>query len=256
MSYPQLFEDGTRSDWEFAHYKSTVKIALSSCKATAYNSLGNCQQLQELIDSGAATWQLEVRCPRSLYSKTISSQEPQIEATWNNADMIGSIFFFTGLYATRELTLRPEELTPIWKDAGTIKVPQGWQLIRANTVANDTEIDSLLRFVRKEDLDKGTMEISENTGSGSLEFIVELAANIYDEMRHDRTLQIAALIGAMSKLQGKEWEKPDPIYKPIKNYFETHDLVSWDSEKFDPATVATSIEPFRPSLVPALEEDE
>lgn len=256
MSYPQLHEDNTRNDWESASYQSKVKVDYDTSKVTAQNDLSNSEQLRAFIDDGSAVWQLEIRCPRTLYSVTTSSQEPKLEVAWNTSEFLGPVFFFTGLYATQDLTISTSELTSIWRDTDTTTVPKGWQLVRSIAWSTETDLNSILKFSRNEDMNDGTMQVREDTSTGSLEFIVDLAANIFDEMREDRTLQIAALIGAMSKLQGKEWDTPDSPYKPMKKFFEDRNLVAWNESDFDPAETATSIEPFQPAYATSAEDDD
>lgn len=256
MSYPQLFEDGTRNDWHSANYSSKILFSLHSGKAEAHNNLGDSNQLTALIESGLATWKLEIRCPRTLYSKIFYSQDSTIEVSWPPEDTLEPLFFFSGLYAKQDLTIASQELTSIWQDVADIKIPQGWQLIRSKTWGSHTEMSSILNFHRKEENEPGTMKIIENISSGSLEFIVELATDVYDNMKHDRTLQIAALIGALSKLKDKSWDEPDPTYALIKDYFEQNEIPRWDEPEFDSAEVATYFEHFIPNISYLAEEDE
>jgi len=256
MSYPQLFEDGTRNDWHSANYSSKILFSLHSGIAEVHNNLSNSNLLTNLVESELATWKLEVRCPRTLYSKIFYSQEPTFKVFWSSQDTFEPLFFFSGLYAKQDLTIASEELTSIWQDVAQINIPRGWQLIRSKTWASHTEVSSILNFHRREDNPPGTMRIIENISSGSLEFIVELATDIYDSMKEDRTLQVAALIGAMSKLKDSNWDDPDPTYSLLKDYFEQNDIPRWDETEFDSAEVATYFERFIPDATYFPEEDE
>lgn len=131
MRYPQLFEDGTRNDWHSASYSSKISYLLHTGKATVYNNLSKSEQLDTFIESGAAIWKLELRCPRTLYSKVFYSQDSTFEVSWLSEDTSEPLFFLLGLYARKNLTINSKELTSRWQGVANIRIPQGWQLIRS-----------------------------------------------------------------------------------------------------------------------------
>lgn len=256
MSYPQLLEDGTRLDWTHAQYSCKTIPSLNS--VSVENILNDAPQLEELINQGRAVWQLEVRCPTTLYSITKQSKEPKFHLDWNKEDVRGIIYFFTGLYAQTDITLNPDGLSLLWQEVAPVEIPQGWELVRADMTASKTEADSLLAFKSNEGLPEGTMRVAENTSSGSLEFIIELAQDIYPIVKVDRTLQIAGLIAALGSIKGKEYEEAEPPYQALKNLFDQHGITPWDEDDYDPGLAATTIERFIPTTIfdPDGEEEE
>ena len=83
-----------------------------------------------------------------------------------------------------------------------------------------------------------------------------LASELYDHRREDRDIQIAALIAAFGLLprstmargrDGEDGENADcPLAQALRSRFEDVEppLADWDSEFFDPARAATSMENF------------
>lgn len=252
MSYPQLFEDGTKEDWVQATYRCITKPGPSSVSVN--NILTDAPELESLILSNKAIWQAEVRCPSTLYSKTEQSIYPDFKLRWSEADVRGTLFFFSGLYATKDTTLSADGLSQIWQEAAPVQIPRGWQLARSETYASETEASSILTFRPAESLPSGTMDISEDTSTGTLQFIVELAPDIHPTISENRDLQIAGLIAALSRLKGKPYEEADVPYQALKNLFEAAEIVPWDDEDYDPAYAATTIERFIP--IPAIEDEE
>lgn len=149
MRYPQLFEDGTRNDWHSASYSSKISYLLHAGKATVYNNLSKSEQLDTFIESGAAIWKLEIRCPRTLYSKVFYSQDSTFEVSWLSEDTSEPLFFLLGLYARQDLTINSKELTARWQGVTDIMIPQGRQLIRSKIWGNQTEIFSISNFMGK-----------------------------------------------------------------------------------------------------------
>ena len=244
MSYPQLLEDGTRLDWPQARYKCKTIPSLTS--VSVENILTDAPQLEDLITQGNAVWQLEVRCPSTLYSKTEQSAEPKFHLDWNKEDVRGTLFFFAGLYASNDITLTPAGLSPLWQEAAPVEIPRGWELVRADMTASETEASSLLAFRQEEGLSEGTLRVQEDTSSGSLQFIVNLAPDIRKTIETDRTLQVAGLIAALGSIKGKEYDEADPPYQALKNLFEQHGITPWNEDDFDPGLAATTIERFIP----------
>ena len=100
------------------------------------------------------------------------------------------------------------------------------------------------------------MSVEEAELSGNPYFKVTLAAELYDHRREHRDIQIAALIAAFGQLprstmaRGKDDEEEDgvnadcPLAQALRARLEDADLSDWDSEFFDPARAATSMERF------------
>lgn len=253
MSFPQLFQDGSRNDWKDAHYDCDVRIEQNSVKVE--NKLKDAPVLEALVKAGKAEWVLEIRSPRTLFSKIITSNDPVITSSWVESEVSGEISFFSGLVTTKEVELPQNELTSVWQDSNRlVKVPAGWQLVRAFTYSTESDASSLLSFRIDPNLPDGRMSIDQDSSSGSLQFIVYVAEDIR-RLIYERYFQIAALIGALGKLKGRSFDEPDEDCRSLKTIFEQNGFTPWDHEDFDPADIATSWEGFRPDLDNDSEED-
>ncbi len=247
MSFPQLFQDGSRNDWQDAVYDCDITIDRGV--AFIEHKLKNAAGLEQLVQDGKAKWSLEVRCPRTLFSTAHMSREPTIMLRWDPSDVYEEITIFPGMIAVQELELPRQELTKVWQEANTVLVPAGWQLVRGITYSSQADSSSLLTFQKDETLDEGQMMIQENTSSGSLKFIVQLAPDIYENISKNRTLQVAALIGALGRLHNQPYEEPNEAYLGLKYIFEQHGFTPWDESDFDPAYTATRWERFTPIIL-------
>lgn len=235
-------------DWSEAVYAPSVRVG--SCRTAVKHSLRGAKTLVRLIEKGAAAWAIEVRCPRTLMARTELSSAPEQVLEWDKSETIGNVFVLPGLMATEGIDdLASEELHPIWQGY-RLYVPSGWWLVRGNTRRVNTIGKSLLRFRPDPELPKGTMEVSPVTGTDPY-FSVKLATDIFRDATHDRSLQVAALIGACGhfptvfKEDGPHFDHP--IAEELRHRLTGASVPLWTDDAYDPALAATAIEPFRPS---------
>ena len=240
---PVLTEDDTRMDWKRARYRTTVRVKAGG--ASVDNELHDAPELEELVDQGQAAWAVEVRCPKTLYAHTHQRATSAFELSWSPSDVDGQLFLRPGLIATCDVSLSTTGLTDsIWEPP--VLVPTGWWLAQGRTFKSQGLAESLLKFRRNADLQNGTMSVVPDTGSGNVQFIVSLAADLYDRRRTDRDIQIAGLVAAFSQL--KQSLNPDEldntVFEAVKHRLEDAKIPTWEDDNYDPALAATTIEPF------------
>ena len=243
-SLPLLLEDESRLDWPDGRYEPEVRVALDRAKIR--HSISGAPSLERAVTDGFAKWAAEIRCPKTLLSRVALSAEPHHTFTWLRDELDGASWIVPGLLAVREFDLPAQELHPFWKDA-TLRVPPGWWLARGTKRKISTLAQSLLRFVKDEELADGTMHVQSESGTGQLGFVAHVAADIWAETRTNRTLQVAALIGAFGHLPaifGTGGEEEDAVAREIRDFLEMANVPIWTDDDYDPARAATAIERF------------
>lgn len=246
---PLLLEDGSRLDWAQARYE--VEVLVRGSRAHVVHRLSHAAELEELIAEASAVWATELRCPRTLLSRQEHSTVPEQVIDLEGDDVLGDTFLVPGLVATCELELSPTGLNPfVWPGDIDLGVPTGWWLARGDPRATTPLTASLIRLRRDRDgwLGSGQMAVEEQSDGGKPYFEVTLAGDLYDARREDRTVQIAALIAACSRLPKSSMatggdNEDHPVATQLRARLETADL-DWDSEDFDGARAATVLEPF------------
>ena len=273
---PILLEDGSRHDWQDAAY--SPKVSASGGRATVEHRLQDAPVLGKLIDDKAAAWAVEVRCPKTLMARVDTSFENPQEIRWRADEVDDAVYIVPGVIALRELSLDNSALTSLWADAGVLRVPPGWWLVKGDARRAKTLTESLLKFLRDETLAEGRMEIGPDRGSGRLRFTVKMAPELFERARSSRNVQIAALVGACSWFprvfktasassggdgdghgDGDSDGEPideDPLAQELRYQLTNtkSDVVLWDDDNFDPALVATLLEPFHATA--AADDDE
>lgn len=226
--------------------------------------------LGKLIDDKAAAWAVEVRCPKTLMARVDTSFENPQEIRWRADEVDDAVYIVPGVIALRELSLDNSALTSLWADAGVLRVPPGWWLVKGDARRAKTLTESLLKFLRDETLAEGRMEIGPDRGSGRLRFTVKMAPELFERARSSRNVQIAALVGACSWFprvfktasassggdgDGEPIDE-DPLAQELRYQLTNtkSDVVLWDDDNFDPALVATLLEPFHATT--ATDDDE
>ena len=248
---PVLQHDGSRLDWLTAQYKATV--ALKQQLSTVIHELTDSPEIEELLKEGSAAFATEVRCPRTMLSRIeFSASEHQI-VEFRDAERNDDLFLIPGIIAKRDAKLPTEGLHPLIRGGRlVVQIPAGWWLARGGEYRFTPLLVNLLRFVKDKDgkLRPGTMSVEEADLSGNPYFRVTLAAELYDHRREDRDVQIAALIAAFGHLPRSSMAKGEdnddcPLAEALRSRFELSDPpLDWDSDDFDPARAATSIENF------------
>ena len=120
--FTMLFEDGSSIDWPQARYQ--VDVTVSGHSATAVNRLNAAPELQSLIESGNASWALELRCPKALLARVAQSSDSKIRVEWSPSEVDGELFLTPGLVTARDCALEPSGLNQLWGDE-PIHLPAG-----------------------------------------------------------------------------------------------------------------------------------
>ncbi len=255
--YPILREDGSSLDWESARY--STELVVGDGYATVTHILEGAQQLQSLVELGAAHWALELRCPTTLLSRWELRKTAVCTAKWDPAEVQGELYFTPGLITRETVTLTGDGLGELWTPP--IRVPPGCWLVRGDVTRAKSLAASLLTFHPKTDLRDGEMEVQPDTGGGDLHFKVFVSEQLFPQCPVRRDLQIAALIAAFGRIPHLDSEgAPDaeedvvefPILATIKERLREVGVSTWgaeDNENFDPARAATAIEQFAIDVV-------
>lgn len=258
---PILLEDGSRYDWSEASYAPEVSVGRNS--ATVRHRLTGAPALHKLIEDGTAAWAVELRCPKTLMARvetSTSPNDPQV-VSWSPDEVDDMVYIVPGLVALTPLSLGRSGLTSLWTDAGELRVPAGWWLAKGQACRSKTLTEALVTFRRNKDMAKGTMEVSPDDSSGRLRFAVHMAPDVFKQARSDRTLQVAALVGVcgwfprvFGGAAAESWSESgtsdarddNPLARELGDRLrqKRENVALWDDGNYDPALVATLLEPF------------
>lgn len=254
---PILLEDGSRFDWPSASYDPDVSVG--SNRATVQHQLDGAPALRRLIEDGVAAWAVELRCPKTLMARVETSSADRQVVYWSPDNVDDVVYIVPGMIALRPASLNSSALTPLWADAGDLCVPAGWWLVKGEARRSKTLTESLVTFRRKS-MAKGTMEVSPDHSGGRLRFTVDMAPDVFERARSDRTLQVAALVGvcgwfprefggfaeSRSESDAGDARDDNPLARELKSRLRAKrkNVALWDEESYDPALVATLLEPF------------
>ncbi len=241
-------------DWSDAEYGAEIRAGTG--QATVTHRLSKAPVLEDLIARRSAAWAVEVRCPKTLMAKIESSAEARHVVKWDADEVDGDVFIMPGLLAREDLRLDASGLTSLYQDIGDLRVPQGYWLARGYTYRASTLLQSLLSFRLDERLKQGRMEVVTDHSSGNLQFVVKMASDTFKRVPYDRAVQIAALVGACAQFphafrSGDDDEEP-PLVRELRERLESirPGITLWEDEaNYDPAMVATLLEPFRSAPV-------
>ena len=255
---PVLVHDGSRLDWVTARYSAT--IALKRQASAVIHELREAPEIESLLSNGDAVYATEIRCPRTMLSRVEHADGSSQVVEWYEAERNDDLYLIPGIVAVRDTSVSASGLHSLVRgERASVDIPAGWWLARGGEYQFTPLLVSLLRFVKDGDdrLKPGTMSVEEADLSGNPYFKVTLAAELYDHRREDRDIQIAALIAAFGQLprstmarskdgeDGQDGENADcPLAQALRSRLEEVDLSDWDSEFFDPARAATSMENF------------
>ncbi len=245
---PLLLEDGSRLDWPDARYRPDVQVGVR--RATVEHKLTGADPLNRLLEEGKAAWAVELRCPKTLMARIETSADAQQIAGWEHEEVHGDIHVIPGVIALRALSLDGARLSTLWKHLPAVQVPPGWWLARGVPRRASTRMESLLQFMRNDKLEPGRMEVGPDYGGGQLRFLVKMAPDIFDEARSNRSLRVAALIGACGWFPrifgaGGEEDRANPLARVLRDRLNEKNpgMPLWDDDNYDPALVATVLEP-------------
>ena len=256
---PILLENGSRYDWSSASYDPDVSV--SANRATVQHQMDGASALRRLIEDGLAAWAVELRCPKTLMARVETSFADRQVVSWSSEEVDDVVWIVPGLIALTSLSLDGSSLTSLWADAGDLHVPAGWWLARGEAYRSKTLTESLVKLRRNKDLAKGTMEVHPDHSGGPLRFVVHMAPDVFKRARSDRTLQVAALVGvcgcfprefggpAESQSGSGTGDARDdhPVARELRDRLrrKSQDVALWDDPgNYDPALVATLLEPF------------
>lgn len=251
-SLPVLHSD--RLDWVEASYESLLAVGQS--RVTVEHRL-DCTEIAGLIADGAASYAVESRCPRTMFSRTDLSAgtRQQIDVTVDMAE--DSLFLLPGVVAVSPCSLPAAGLHKMLRTGRrSVEIPVGWWLARGGEFSYKPVIAQLLAFVRDDGLEDGTMTVDEDTSSADLKFRVSLAADLHARRLNDRDIHIAALAGAFGRLRDSNSDRDGSNSQAARQLrTKLEDLVGtdWDSPDFDPLRAASFWEPF---AVPPEDDEE
>ena len=249
---PVLHHDGSRLDWLTAKYSSTV--ALKHQASAVIHTLSDAPEIEQLLYAGDAVFATEIRCPRTMLSRVEQAAGQEQRIDWHDDERNDDLYLIPGIIAVSDTTLSASGLHPLVRgDRTQVEIPAGWWLARGGEYRFTPLFVSLLKFVKdnEERLKLGTMSVEEAGISGNPQFRITLAADLYDHRRESRDVQVAALIAAFgllprSSMRNGENNDDCPLADALRSKFEDADppIDNWDSEFFDPALAATTLENF------------
>ena len=256
---PMLLENGSRHDWREAKY--SPKVLAGAGHAKVQHRLEGAAALRRLIDKEVAAWAIELRCPKTLMARVETSPVDHQVVHWSPDDVDDAVYIVPGAIALKELSLDDSALTSLWADAGNLRVPAGWWLVKGDARRAKTLTESLLKFQRDKKLAKGCMEVAPDHGSGRLRFKVKMASSLFERARLSRDLQVAALVGVCSwfpRVFAGDPIDEEPLAQELRERLQRAkpDVVLWDDDNYDPALVATLLEPFYVSADTEKDEDD
>ncbi len=204
-----------------------------------------------LLEVRQAAWAVELRCPKTLMARVEVCRGARQVVEWKEDDVVGDIYILPGMLALRALSIGDDELSPMWKGL-RLKVPEGWWLVRGKVRRASTLTQSLLKFTKDDELDAGCMTVEPDESSGHLFFRVGLAPDVFAHAESDRTLQIAALVGACGRFpqifgRADSGDEEHALARELRDRLrsEEKNVFLWNEEDYDPARMATLLEPFR-----------
>lgn len=258
---PILLEDGSRYDWSSANYAPDVSVGTNH--ATVHHQMDEAPALRRLIEDGLAAWAVELRCPKTLMARVETSSADRQDVRWSPDEVDDTVFLIPGLIALTRLSLNGSGLTSLWADAQDLSVPAGWWLAKGDVRRSKTLTESLVTFLRGDkNMDKGTMEVSPDHSGGRLRFAVTMAPDVFKQAKSDRTLQVAALVGVCGWFPREFGAAPEssdstsgaddardenPLARELRDRIrhKRPGVPLWDDNNYDPALVATLLEPFQ-----------
>lgn len=259
---PVLTEDGVSLDWNDAQYDVDLMRRGHQAEIVVEHRIPKAHSLQATITEGGAQFAAELRSPRSLYAREYQSSDFRQVIRWEPSDVRNdTTFLLAGVVAQDDIELDAAELHPLMRPETTsvtpnedelppVRIPQGWLAAKAITRRLNPLLNSLITFVRDDQIDNGQMQIEEQSGDAP-HFRVGLVPELYDAVRdpHNRNLRVAALIGVFARLpksslaaDGEHFEHP--ITKELMNRLEALGIPDWLDSDYDAARAATALEKF------------
>lgn len=244
---PLLDELETRLDWPHTQFRTAVTVG--SGEASVECSLAQAPTLLAAIEAGKATWAAEVRAPKSLYSRLISSPIPSFTIRWDEQDVTRELFITAGIVAVQDFLLPTSDLHDgIWTEP-EVPIPAGAWLAVGKRRARESVSASLLTFRLDPQLRDGQMRVDDSQKDGALRFTAWLSADLFQQRVTSRDVQIAALIAACAQLPDHRADSADAdpaVLLAVKRRLQDAGVPTWeDEDAWNPALAATALEPFR-----------
>ncbi|MYC83256.1 MAG: hypothetical protein F4X19_14355 [Acidobacteria bacterium] len=235
-------------DWEHAEYRAEAN-RMAPWKYKVQHSLENAEPLSELIEAGQAAWAVEVRCPQTVYSETtMSGSLGQTTVMIPSGQTISPVDLWPGVVAVQDCMLRTDGLTSIWRTEREIPVSKGWWLARHIPLAINEARGSIIAFRPDKNLERGSLSIVADTGSGDFRFIVKLHPDQVVRI-DDPVFQVTTLAAALAMLPYQEDMEIENDLVPgsrmgtdLLGKLENAGVPLWNTERdWDPMLAATEL---------------
>ncbi len=257
-----MARDWPHLDWIACAYRPAVHIGV--CRAGVVHSLhggtvcsqrsGMLDALERRIKEGDAAWAVELRCRETLMCRVETSRDARQEVVWDGRDIAGDVLVTPGVLAVREFPLRREAgtLSGEPKRAMPRTVPAGLWLARGKSGRAKPLAGHLLAFRRAPELERGGIAVAPDRTNGYLRFTVRLAPDVFRHAGSDPSLRTAALVAVCSRFPQAfgRWgpENGEPaLARELRSLVAArgNGVALWDEEDYDPARMATALEPLR-----------
>ncbi len=215
---------------------------------------GMLDALERRIKEGDAAWAVELRCRETLMCRVETSRDARQEVVWDGRDIAGDVLVTPGVLAVREFPLRREAgtLSGEPKRAMPRTVPAGLWLARGKSGRAKPLAGHLLAFRRAPELERGGIAVAPDRTNGYLRFTVRLAPDVFRHAGSDPSLRTAALVAVCSRFPQAfgRWgpENGEPaLARELRSLVAArgNGVALWDEEDYDPARMATALEPLR-----------
>ena len=202
---PTLDQTGSEINWDWEHAEYAAEAhRVEPRKYRVQHTLENAEPLAALIESGQAEWAVEVRCPKTVYSHTFRSRgvgETLVEI--QGGQTIGPVDLWPGVVAVQDCMLHTDGLTSIWRTQRKIPVSKGWWLARHIPLSVNEALGSIIAFRLDKDIEKGSLSIVADTGSGDFRFIIKLHPDQRVRI-DDPAFKVTAFAAALAMLPYQE----------------------------------------------------
>lgn len=252
---PVLDDANSRLDWLEAQYKPTVRFG--NGEVVIRHQVLGASELARLVAVGDAIWYSEVRCPRTMLSRVETSTNPHQVVRWKEEEILGPVFVIPGLVATRDTEVHTESLHPhIWGERERVSIPAGWRCARGEIWRSQSLTVSLVTFKRAPEgtLTPGQMTVAD-VSTDAPKFTVTLASDVFDKCKTSRDLRIAGLVAVFALLPHSKMADGDELAdhsltNELRGRLHDAGVPDWDDDSnYDPASAATTVEPFDPLVV-------
>ena len=257
-SRPIPLLNNERLDWLNARYEAEAEFNRHVC--TVKHKLSNASEIERLITERKAAFVAEVRCPRTMLVTTYHCHEaPQIiELPTTERD--DNLYLLPGVVALQPLEVPASSLHELIRgNRSQVGIPEGWWIARGETQSFLEVLGNLVKFGLDKELPEGRMRVEETGDDSEPSFRVMLAKNIYEHIHLAPDIQRAGLIAAcgkipFSKIATNEEAMNSRVAEVLRDKLNEAQMPDWNAEDWDPAQLATLLEPFKPPVQDADEE--